>query len=50
MNLFSQLAAEPTHEEVFPGAVLMRGLALEHDVEFFPLSNEFLQRRRFITR
>jgi len=35
MNLFSQLAAEPTHEEIFPGAVLMRGLALPQDAEFF---------------
>jgi alkylated DNA repair protein (DNA oxidative demethylase) len=35
MNLFSQLAAEPTHEEIFPGAVLMRGLALAQDAEFF---------------
>jgi DNA oxidative demethylase len=35
MNLFSQLAAEPTHEEIHPGAVLMRGLAVEKDVEFF---------------
>jgi alkylated DNA repair protein (DNA oxidative demethylase) len=35
MNLFSQLAAEPTYEEIYPGAVLMRGLALEQDVEFF---------------
>lgn len=35
MNLFSHLAAEPTHEEIFPGAVLMRGLALAQDVEFF---------------
>jgi DNA oxidative demethylase len=35
MNLFSQLAAEPTHEEIFPGAVLMRGLALDQDAEFF---------------
>lgn len=35
MNLFSQLAVEPTHEEIFPGAVLMRGLALDQDVEFF---------------
>jgi alkylated DNA repair protein (DNA oxidative demethylase) len=35
MNLFSHLAAEPTHEEIYPGAVLMRGLALEHDAEFF---------------
>ena len=34
MNLFSQLATEPTHEEIFPGAVLMRGLALAQDVEF----------------
>jgi alkylated DNA repair protein (DNA oxidative demethylase) len=35
MNLFSQLAAEPTHEELYPGAVLMRGLALPQDEEFF---------------
>jgi DNA oxidative demethylase len=35
MNLFSQLAAEPTHEEIYPGAVLMRGLALAQDSEFF---------------
>jgi len=35
MNLFSQLAAEPTHEEIYPGTVLMRGLALSQDVEFF---------------
>jgi DNA oxidative demethylase len=34
MNLFSQLAVEPTHEVLFPGAVLMRGLALAQDVEF----------------
>jgi alkylated DNA repair protein (DNA oxidative demethylase) len=31
MNLFSQLALEPTHEELYPGAVLMRGLALKED-------------------
>ena len=35
MNLFSQLATEPTHEQILPGAVLMRGLALAQDVEFF---------------
>jgi len=35
MNLFSQLVAEPTHEELFPGAVLMRGLALPQDAAFF---------------
>jgi alkylated DNA repair protein (DNA oxidative demethylase) len=35
MNLFSQLAAEPTHEEIYPGAVLMRSLALPQDVDFF---------------
>jgi alkylated DNA repair protein (DNA oxidative demethylase) len=34
MNLFSQLDAEPTHEELFPGAGLMRGLALEQEAEF----------------
>ncbi len=35
MNLFSQLEVEPTHEELYPGAVLMRGLALAQDTEFF---------------
>ena len=35
MNLFSHLAAEPTHEEIYPGAVLMRGLAMDQDAEFF---------------
>lgn len=35
MNLFSQLETEPTHEELYPGAVLMRGLALPQDAEFF---------------
>ncbi|MGA2217762.1 MAG: alpha-ketoglutarate-dependent dioxygenase AlkB [Terracidiphilus sp.] len=34
MNLFSQLAVEPTYEEIYPGAVLMRGLALTQDAEF----------------
>jgi alkylated DNA repair protein (DNA oxidative demethylase) len=34
MNLFSQLIVEPTHEELFPGTVLMRGLALQQDAEF----------------
>ncbi len=35
MNLFSHLATEPTHEDLFAGAVLMRGLALAQDAEFF---------------
>ena len=35
MNLFSQLAVEPTHEDIFPGTVLMRGLAVQQDAEFF---------------
>jgi alkylated DNA repair protein (DNA oxidative demethylase) len=34
MSLFAQLPVEPTHEEVHPGAVLMRGLALAEDREF----------------
>ena len=34
MNLFTQLETEPTYEEVTPGAVLMRGLALPQDREF----------------
>jgi len=33
MNLFSQLALAPTHDELFPGAVLMRGLAASQDIE-----------------
>jgi alkylated DNA repair protein (DNA oxidative demethylase) len=35
MNLFSLLATEPTHEEIYPGAVLMRGFAIEQGAEFF---------------
>jgi DNA oxidative demethylase len=35
MNLFTQLETEPTYEEIYPGAVLMRGLALPQDAEFF---------------
>jgi DNA oxidative demethylase len=35
MNLFSQLEVEPTHEELYAGAVLMRGLALAQGAEFF---------------
>ncbi len=42
MNLFSQLAAEPTHEELYPGACLMRGLALPQDGEFFAAVEEIL--------
>jgi DNA oxidative demethylase len=33
MNLFSELPVAPTHEELFPGAVLMRGLAQPDDRE-----------------
>jgi alkylated DNA repair protein (DNA oxidative demethylase) len=35
MNLFSQFETEPTYEEIYPGSVLMRGLALPQDAEFF---------------
>jgi DNA oxidative demethylase len=35
MNLFSQIPVEPTHEELFPGAVLMRSLALTRAAEYF---------------
>ena len=42
MSLFSQLAAEPTHEEIYPGAVLMRGLALEQDREFLAAMADIL--------
>jgi len=42
MNLFSQLEVEPTHEEIFPGAVLMRGLALPDDRDFFAATERIL--------
>jgi hypothetical protein len=42
MNLFSQLASEPTHEELYPGAVLMRGMALRQDLEFFAATESIL--------
>jgi len=42
MNLFSPLAIEPTYEELFPGAVLMRGLALPQDAEFFAAMQKVL--------
>jgi alkylated DNA repair protein (DNA oxidative demethylase) len=34
MNLFAHLTTEPTHEELYPGTVLMRGLALPQEAEF----------------
>jgi DNA oxidative demethylase len=42
MSLFSQLVAEPTYEEIYPGSVLMRGLALPQDAEFFSAIQEIL--------
>jgi len=42
MNLFSQLATEPTHEEIYPGAVLMRGLALPQDGELLAVMEGIL--------
>jgi alkylated DNA repair protein (DNA oxidative demethylase) len=42
MSLFAQLEVEPTHEEIFPGAVLMRGLALRQDAEFFAATESIL--------
>jgi alkylated DNA repair protein (DNA oxidative demethylase) len=42
MNLFSQLELEPTHEELFPGAVLMRGLALPEDRDFFAAAESII--------
>lgn len=42
MNLFSELVTEPTYEEVFPGAMLMRGLALPQDGEFFAAVEEII--------
>ena len=42
MNLFSQLAVEPTHEDLYPGAVLMRGLALGQDGEFIAAMERIL--------
>jgi len=35
MSLFAQLETVPTHEELHPGAVLMRSLARSQDSEFF---------------
>ena len=35
MSLFAHLAVEPTHQVVYLGAVLMRGLALEEDAKLF---------------
>jgi len=35
MSLFAQIEVDPTYEELYPGAVLMRGLALPEDREFF---------------
>ena len=35
MSLFSQLDVEPTHEDLYPGAVLMRGLALPREDDLF---------------
>jgi alkylated DNA repair protein (DNA oxidative demethylase) len=34
MNLFSQVEMEPTYEQLHPGTVLMRGLALRQQDEF----------------
>jgi alkylated DNA repair protein (DNA oxidative demethylase) len=45
MNLFSHLAAEPTYEELYPGAVLMRGLALDQDLEFFAAVEKIIAAR-----
>ena len=42
MNLFSQLEIEPTYEELFPGAVLMRGLALLQDAELFAAAEKVM--------
>ena len=43
LNLFSPLAIEPTYEELFPGAVLMRGLALPQDGEFLAAMQKVLE-------
>jgi DNA oxidative demethylase len=42
MSLFSQPALEPLYEQLFPGAVLMRGLALNQDVELFGAVDQIL--------
>jgi alkylated DNA repair protein (DNA oxidative demethylase) len=42
MNLFSQLETEPTHQELCPGAVLMRGLALRQEQEFFAATESII--------
>ena len=43
MSLFAQLAVDPTHEELFPGAVLMRGLAFPQATEFFAATEKVLE-------
>ncbi len=43
MNLFSQLAVEPTYEEIFPGSVLMRGLAMEQNEELFAATERVME-------
>lgn len=43
MNLFSQLAVEPTFEEIFPGSVLMRGMALEQEAELFAAAQHIME-------
>ena len=42
MSLFSQLEVEPTHEDFYPGVVLMRGLALPQDTDLFTSINSIL--------
>jgi alkylated DNA repair protein (DNA oxidative demethylase) len=42
MSLFSQLETEPTHDEIAPGAVLMRGLALPEDRYFLRAVEEIV--------
>jgi DNA oxidative demethylase len=42
MTLFSHLNLEPTHEDIYPGAVLMRGLALAQGAEFFSAVEDIL--------
>ena len=43
MNLFAQLESEPTHEDITPGAVLMRGLATPQDREFLSAIDEICE-------
>lgn len=45
MSLFAQLDTQPTHNELHPGTVLMRGLALRQDREFMAAMESIIAAR-----